>query len=200
MAPQPQRVVVRPSPDLCTLSSVTDDTIVTRLRERVSVNAPWSRASNSLLIYVNRFNGEADQFPSANDPEGEPGLDEVCSRIGRWMHLEGSTEQSIILLYSYYIHKLMIQWRIRFRKKRVENKFSSNIDNWQFNIERTMQASSNPSQSIRHFQNHHFTRILSNGHARLNTICANRRYFHPVRGQIHWLPSRAISSLPCPAR
>jgi len=98
MAPQPPRVA-RPSPDLCTLSSVTDDTIVTRLRERVSVDAPWSRVSNSLLIYVNRYNGEADQFTSANDPEGEPGLDEVCSRIGRWMQLEGTSEQSIVLLY-----------------------------------------------------------------------------------------------------
>jgi hypothetical protein len=97
MAPQPQRVA-RPSPDLCTLSSVTDDTIVTRLRERVSVDAPWSRVSNSLLIYVNRYNGEADQFPSGNEPESEPGLEEVCSRITRWMHLEGSTEQSIVLL------------------------------------------------------------------------------------------------------
>lgn len=100
MAPQQAPRVVRPSPDLTTLSSVTDDTIVTRLRERVSVDAPWSRVSNSLLIYVNRFNGEADQFPAPNDPEGEPGLDEVCSRIGRWMHLEGSNEQSIILLYA----------------------------------------------------------------------------------------------------
>jgi hypothetical protein len=99
MAPTPAARVVRPSPDLTTLTSVTDDTIVTRLRERVSVNAPWSRVSNSLLIYVNRFNGETDQFPSGSDPEGEPGLDEIGSRISRWMQLDGSNEQTIILLY-----------------------------------------------------------------------------------------------------
>jgi myo-inositol-hexaphosphate 3-phosphohydrolase len=102
MAPQPPRVA-RPSPDLTTLTSVTDDTIVTRLRERYSVDAPWSRVGNSLLLYVNRFNGEADQFPAVNDPEGEPGLDEVCSRITRRMALEHTNEQSIILLYSLFI-------------------------------------------------------------------------------------------------
>jgi myo-inositol-hexaphosphate 3-phosphohydrolase len=99
MAPTPTTRVVRPSPDLTTLSSVTDDTIVTRLRERVSVNAPWSRISNSLLVYVNRFNGEADQFPLQGDPEGEPGLHEIGSRIVRWMRLDGNTEQTIVLLY-----------------------------------------------------------------------------------------------------
>jgi hypothetical protein len=97
MAPQQSRVA-RPSPDLTTLTSVTDDTIVTRLRERISVDAPWSRVSNSLLLYVNRFNGEADQFPAETDPEGEPGLDEVCSRVSRRMALENTNEQSIILL------------------------------------------------------------------------------------------------------
>ena len=98
MAPQPPRIV-RPSPDLITLASVTDDTIVTRLRERVSVNAPWSRIGNSVLLYVNRFSGEADQFPSPNDIADEPGLNEVCSRLERYMALEGVNDQSIILLY-----------------------------------------------------------------------------------------------------
>src|SRR5271154_5552973 len=98
MAPQQSRVA-RPSPDLTTLSSVTDDTIVTRLRERVSIDAPWSKVGNSLFLYVNRFNGEADQFPSANDPEGEPGPNEIVSRVTRFMYLEGNNDQSILLLY-----------------------------------------------------------------------------------------------------
>ena len=102
MAPTQPRVA-RPSPDLTTLSSVTDDTIVTRLRERVSVDAPWSRVGNTLLIYVNRFNGEGDQFPAPNEPEGEPGLEELCNRVGRYMSLEGNDNQSILLLYSSYL-------------------------------------------------------------------------------------------------
>src|SRR5271169_2558457 len=97
MAPQPSRVA-RPSPDLTTLSQVTDDTIVTRLRERVSVDAPWSKVGNTLFVYVNRFNGEGDQLPSANDPEGEPGIEEIASRVGRYMYLEGNNDQSILLL------------------------------------------------------------------------------------------------------
>jgi hypothetical protein len=96
MAPQPTRVA-RPSPDLTTLSSVTDDTIVTRLRERVSVDAPWSRIGNSLLLYVNRFNGEGDQFPAPGEADNEPGLAELCGRVGRNMYLENDT-QSIVLL------------------------------------------------------------------------------------------------------
>jgi hypothetical protein len=100
MAPQQPPRVARPSADLTTLSSVTDDTIVTRLRERVSIDAPWSKVGNSLFLYVNRFNGEADQFPSANDPEGEPGLDEIAGRVTRFMYLEGNNDQSILLLYS----------------------------------------------------------------------------------------------------
>jgi len=98
MAPQQSRVA-RPSPDLTTLSHVTDDTIVTRLRERVSINAPWSKVGNSLFLYVNRFNGEADQFPVENEVEGEPGLEEITSRVTRCMNLEGNNDQSIILLY-----------------------------------------------------------------------------------------------------
>ena len=98
MAPQQSRVA-RPSPDLTTLSHVTDDTIVTRLRERVSINAPWSKVGNSLFLYVNRFNGEADQFPVENEAEGEPGLEEITSRVTRCMSLEGNNDQSIILLY-----------------------------------------------------------------------------------------------------
>ena|SRR5205809_840580 len=97
MAPQPSRIA-RPSPDLGTLSAVTDDTIVTRLRERVSVDAPWSKLGNSAFLYVNRFNGEADQFPSENDPEGEPGLAEICGRVTRYMFYEGNNDQSILLL------------------------------------------------------------------------------------------------------
>lgn len=104
MAPPPPRVA-RPSPDLITLASVTDDTIVTRLRERVSVNAPWSRIGNSVTLYVNRFSGEADQFPAANDPGDEPGLNEVCGRIGRYMSLEGVNDQSIILLYMFSVYR-----------------------------------------------------------------------------------------------
>lgn len=103
MAPQQSRVA-RPSPDLTTLSSVTDDTIVTRLRERVSINAPWSKVGNSVFLYVNRFNGEADQFPAENEVEGEPGLEEITSRITRSMYLEGSNDQSIILLYILPTH------------------------------------------------------------------------------------------------
>jgi len=99
MAPPQQPRVARPSPDLTTLSSVTDDTIVTRLRERVSINAPWSKVGNSIFLYVNRFNGEADQFPAENEVEGEPGLEEITGRITRSMYLEGSNDQSIILLY-----------------------------------------------------------------------------------------------------
>jgi hypothetical protein len=98
MAPAPPRIA-RPSPDLITLSTVTDDTIVTRLRERVSVDAPWSRIGNSVTLYVNRFSGEADQFPSSNDPADEPGLNEVSGRVTRYMTLEGVNDQSIILLY-----------------------------------------------------------------------------------------------------
>src|SRR5271170_4221109 len=98
MAPQQSRVA-RPSPDLTTLSTVTDDTIVTRLRERVSIDAPWSKIGNTLFLYVNRFNGEADQFPSSNDPDGEPGLEELGSRVARYMSLEGNNHQSILLLY-----------------------------------------------------------------------------------------------------
>jgi hypothetical protein len=100
MAPQPSRVA-RPSPDLSTLTSLTDDTIVTRLRERVSINAPWSKVGNSLLVYINRFNGESDQLPSDNDPEGEPGLEEIGSRVGRHMSFEGNNDQNILLLYLY---------------------------------------------------------------------------------------------------
>src|SRR5690348_10112208 len=96
---QPRASVARPSPDLITLASVTDDTIVTRLRERVSVNAPWSRVGNTLFLYVNRFNGEDDQDPSEGDPENEPGLDEICGRVGGYMSLEGNDDQSILLLY-----------------------------------------------------------------------------------------------------
>ena len=95
--PQPARVA-RPSADLTTLSSVTDDTIVTRLRERVSVDAPWSRVGNSLLLYVNRFNGEGDQFPAQGEADNEPGLAELCGRVTRKMYLENSDMQSIILL------------------------------------------------------------------------------------------------------
>ena len=98
MAPQPTRVA-RPSPDLTTLSSVTDDTIVTRLRERVSVDAPWSRVGNSLLLYVNRFNGEADQFPTPGEADNEPGLAELCGRVVRKMYLENNDNQSVLLLY-----------------------------------------------------------------------------------------------------
>ena len=94
MAPR----VARPSSDLTTLTTVNDDTIVTRLRERVSVDAPWSRIGNSVLVYVNRFNGEADQFPAANEPEGEPGLQELGGRITRFMALEDVKDQSILLL------------------------------------------------------------------------------------------------------
>jgi hypothetical protein len=98
MAPEATRVA-RPLPDLMTLSSVTDDTIVTRLRERVSVDAPWSHIGSSIFLYVNRFNGEADQFPAANEPaDGEPGLDEIAMRIARFMPLEGNNDQSILLL------------------------------------------------------------------------------------------------------
>ena len=103
MAPQqPVTRIARPNPDLTTLSLVTDDTIVTRLRERVSIDAPWSKVGNTLLLYVNRFNGEGDQFRSANDPEGEPGLEELGSRVSRFMSLEGSNDQSILLLYATY--------------------------------------------------------------------------------------------------
>jgi hypothetical protein len=98
MAPGATRVA-RPLPDLMTLSSVTDDTIVTRLRERVSVDAPWSHIGNSIFLYVNRFNGEADQFPAANEStDGEPGLEEISTRIARFMPLEGNNDQSILLL------------------------------------------------------------------------------------------------------
>jgi len=107
MAPGATRVA-RPSADLTTLHSVTDDTIVTRLRERVSVDAPWSHIGNSIFLYVNRFNGEADQFPvpaaSSNEQQqqhptdGEPGLEEVAARIARFMPLEGNIDQSILLL------------------------------------------------------------------------------------------------------
>ena len=101
MAPQqPISRVARPSPDLTTLTIVTNDTIVTRLRERVSIDAPWSKVGNTLLLYVNRFDGEGDQFPSANDPEGEPGLEELGSRVYRYMSFDGSNDQSIILLYA----------------------------------------------------------------------------------------------------
>ena len=99
MAPQQPRTIARPSPDLITLASVTDDTIVTRLRERVSVNAPWSRIGNTIFLYINRFNGEGDQFPAEGEVENEPGPDEICGRVGRYMSLEGNKDQSILLLY-----------------------------------------------------------------------------------------------------
>lgn len=102
MAPQPARVA-RPSADLTTLSSITDDTIVTRLRERVSVDAPWSRVGNSLLLYVNRFNGEADQFPAPAETDNEPGLAELSGRIVRKMYLENNEKQSVLLLYSLFV-------------------------------------------------------------------------------------------------
>jgi hypothetical protein len=101
MAPQPPRVV-RPSPDLTTLASVTDDTIVTRLRERVSIDAPWSKIGNTVFLYVNRFNGESDQFSNEAEPEGEPGLEEINNRITRYMFLEGNDDQSVVLLYTFY--------------------------------------------------------------------------------------------------
>jgi len=108
MAPGATRVA-RPSADLTTLYRVTDDTIVTRLRERVSVDAPWSHIGNSIFLYVNRFNGEADQFPApaatGNDQQqqqhsadGEPSLEEFSARIARFMPLEGNNDQSILLL------------------------------------------------------------------------------------------------------
>ena len=98
MAPQPSSRIARPSPDLTTLCSVTDETIVTRLRERVSIGAPWSKVGNSVFLYVNRFNGEADQFPSENEAERGPGLEEICGRLARYMFFDGNNDQSVLLL------------------------------------------------------------------------------------------------------
>lgn len=123
MAPTQPRVA-RPSPDLTTLSSVTDDTIVTRLRERVSIDAPWSRVGNSLFIYVNRFNGEGDQFPAPNEPEGEPGLEELCNRVVRYMSLEGNDNQSILLLYSSSSDRLT---DFAVESRALENRFQERI-------------------------------------------------------------------------
>jgi len=100
----------RVSPDLTTLTSITDDTIVTRLRERVSVNAPWSKIGNTVLVYVNRFNGEQDQFLSADqaqDPDA-PSLNDVTARIERYMGLEGNIHQSVILLYLLECDSILI--------------------------------------------------------------------------------------------
>jgi hypothetical protein len=101
----------RVSPDLTTLTSITDDTIVTRLRERVSVNAPWSKIGNTILVYVNRFNGEQDQFLAAHQTQDAdaPSLTDVTARIERYMGLEGNIHQSVILLYFlYYGHVLIL--------------------------------------------------------------------------------------------
>src|SRR5579859_773676 len=104
MAPR----VARPSSDLTTLTTVNDDTIVTRLRERVSVDAPWSRVGNSLLLYVNRFNGEGDQFPAQAEADNEPGLAELCGRVSRKMYLENTETQSIILLYNPFSAEVLM--------------------------------------------------------------------------------------------